>query len=71
MAGQHYCCEEGTAIKQQFAAVFVSRHTATKILWHTEKYIIFFADLTKIDIIVIHPQWTAIVLAIVIFYLTI
>ena len=58
-------------LTQRFATFFISWHTQliTKILWHTKKHIIFFANLTKkIDSILVHSHWMAIVvLAVVIF----
>ena len=46
----------------------------TKIQQHTPKYVIFWANLTKkkIGMILVHSQWTAmVVLAVVVFYMTI
>ena len=45
----------------------------TKILQHTKKCILFFANLTKkIGVIMVHSQWIAtVVLSVVIFYLAI
>lgn len=51
-------------------SLFHLMHTyITKILRHTKEYIIFFADLKKKGIILIHSHWKTTVVLAVFFYL--